>query len=71
MRSNQRIEEIFSEGHRKRNPKVIVHRINHIITAMGVYENTIVCVYKTLNSITKKGFHVLVRIVTQIRLNDA
>ena len=29
------------------------------------------CVYKTLNSILKKGFHILVHIVTQLRLNVA
>ena len=63
MRPNQRDDKIFSEGgHRKRNPKVIVHIINHIIRGKGVY--------KTLNSISKKGFHGLVHIVTQLRLND-
>ena len=72
MRPNQRNEKIFSEGgHRKINPKVIVHIINHIITWKGVYKNIIVCVFKTLNTISKKGFHVLVHIVTQLRLNDA
>ena len=60
---NQRDDKIFSEGgHRKRNPKVIVHIINHIIRGKGVY--------KTLNSISKKGFHGLAHIVTQLRLND-
>ena len=47
VRPNQRNEKIFSEGgHRKRNPKVIVHIINHIIRGKVVY--------KTLNSISKK-----------------
>ena len=65
-------QKIFSKGgHRKRDLKVIVLIINHINTGKGVYKNTIVCAYKTLNSISKKAFHVLVHIVTQLRLNDA
>ena len=49
---NQWNEKKISEGgHRKRNPKVIVVIINHIITGKGVFKNTIVCVYKTLNPI--------------------
>ena len=41
VRPNQRNEKIFSEGgHRKINPKVIVHIIYKIITREGVYENT-------------------------------
>ena len=71
MGLNQR-NEVFSEGgYRKINPKVIVLIINHIITGKGVFKNRIVCVYKTLNSISKKGFHVLAHKVTQLRLNDA
>ena len=41
------------------------------MTGKGVYENTIVSVYKTLNSISKKRFRVFVHMMTQIRLNDA
>ena len=36
------------------------------ITGKGVYKDTIV-----LNSISKKGLHVLLHIVVQLRLNDA
>ena len=54
---NQRNDKVFSEGgHRKMNPKGIVPIINHIIAGKGVYKNTIVCVYKTLNSFSKKVF---------------
>ena len=72
MGPNQRKEKIFSEGgHRKRNTKVMVHIINHIISGKCVFKDIIVGVYKTLNSISKKGFHFLVHIVIQFRLNYA
>ena len=72
MRPNQRNEKIFSEGGRRKiNPKVIVLIKNHIIKGKGVYKNRIVCVYKTLNSISKKGLNVLVYLGMQLRLNDA
>ena len=59
MGPNQRNEKIFSEGgHRKINPKVRVHIINHIISGKGVYKDTIVGVYKDVYKI-------------QFRLNDA
>ena len=69
---NQRNEKIFYEGgHVKRNTKFMVHIINHIITGTGVYKDAILVVYKTLNLISKKDFHVLVHIVVKLRLNDA
>ena len=46
MRPNKRNEKISEGGHKKRNPKVIVLIINHIIAGKDAYKNAIVCVYK-------------------------
>ena len=41
------------------------------MTVKGVYKDAILVVYKTLNSIKKTYFHVLVHLVFKLRLNDA